>query len=144
MPSIPEQCIGCAVQCEALSSLATLILAKAVGNFHAERLVGDEGTAFDELIDKSCSEESADLLKSAFRQALGGDLDEIDEGIEEFNDQISSNALACSGVLKMRASRDGASYTVSVCTSPLVYGDDSTRRKHVPTHILRTPAAEQN
>lgn len=104
-----------------------------------ENLVGDAGERFDEIIEAALPEAIADEAKQAIRQRVGKDLEEIDKEVAEIREDMDSNALSCSGILKMRASKGDVTYTVSVCTSPKVYLRDGPA-SYLPLNVQASSA----
>jgi len=100
-------------------------------------LVGDSGERFDDMVEARVPEEDVEEVKQGVRRSVSESLEELDEGIEAIKDDITANAVACSGVLKMRASKAGVTYTVNVCTSSRAYGKDAPTS--LPTHIQIRP-----
>lgn len=132
---LPDRCKGCAVQCENFAELAGLMVHKEMGNMIGESLVGDEGKEFDEMLDSRLPEDIAEEAKVHLRQSVGDGLEDIDQRVTDIKDKISADALACDGVLKMRASKGDVTYTVNVCTSQREYTRDSSTPEHMPVHI---------
>jgi hypothetical protein len=132
--TIPTQCEGCGVQCELRTALMGLQIAKHMMQQAAGGLVGESGEAFDAMIDEQVPAEVADQIKLDVRKMAGRDIESLDESIDRAQQEIDSNALSCSGVLKMRASKGDVTYTVSVCTSQKQYVRDG-RPSHLPVHI---------
>jgi hypothetical protein len=131
---VPEKCGGCGVQCDLSMDLARAMAMKQAVEHAGGGLVGEAGERFDAMIEATVPEEIADEAKEGIRKSVGEGIGEVDRTIEGIQDEINANALACSGVLKMRASREGVTYTVSVCTSPRIYIRDGPSTQ-VPTHI---------
>lgn len=131
---IPPKCKDCGIQCELGSELVRLLVAKHVVEEEAGGLVGESGDEFDTMVDEQVPMELADEVKRTVRQSASEDLDDIDYAIDEVNREMDSNALACSGILRMRARKGDVSYTVSVCTSSKQYIRDGLS-SHIPTHI---------
>lgn len=135
---LPERCRDCAVQCGNFATLAALMHHKEMGNMIGESLVGDEGKEFDEMLDSHLPVEIAEEAKVHLRQSIGDGLEDIDQRVTGIKDKISADALACDGVLKMRASKGDVTYTVGVCTSQREYTRDSSTPEHTPVHINAT------
>ncbi len=133
---IPDECRGCAVQCENFSKLEGLMVHKEMGNMIGESLMGDEGKEFDEMLESRLPEEVAEGVKTHLRQSIVDGLDDIDQRVSNIKDKISADALACDGVLKMRASKGDVTYTVNVCTSQREYSRDNSTPEHMPVHII--------
>ncbi len=133
--AVPAKCEGCAVQCDLKSKLGTLLFEKHMAETIGGTLVGKDGEEFDAMLEANFSEEEAILAKQSARQFIGQGIDAVDDEITATHRQIDTNALSCSGVLKMRAAKDDVRYTVSVCTSARVYIRDSETPQHLLTHI---------
>jgi hypothetical protein len=131
---VPEKCSGCGVQCDLSIQLAGVMAMKRTVEHAGESLMGEPGERFDAMVEAMVPEEIADRAKESIRMSVGEDIGEMDKSIEGIQDDINANALSCDGVLKMRASREGVTYTVNVCTSRRIYmrGGAPTQ---VPTHI---------
>jgi len=133
--TLPPQCEGCGVQCEAASRLMSLLISKQLAQQAGETLVGEDGERVDEMIDEAVPPEVANDVKHQLRMMVGKDMETIDQEIDSEQAGINANALACSGVLKMRASKGDVTYTANICTSPRVYSRDSVQPEHLPVHI---------
>lgn len=131
--AIPESCADCGVQCELGAQLARMLAIKHMMTHVAESLIGDSGESFNAMVDESAPVEIADQIKQFARSSTATNLDEIDRDIDATKEQIKTNANSCSGPLKMRASKNDTTYTVSVCTSADQYDDSGA--SHLPTHI---------
>jgi hypothetical protein len=121
LASVPDKCSGCGVQCDLSMDLARAMAMKRAAEHAGGSLVGEAGERFDAMVEAMVPEEIADEAKDVIRKTVGEDIGEMDKTIEGIQDEIKANALSCNGVLKMRASREGVTYTVSVCTSPRIY-----------------------
>lgn len=133
--AIPDRCSDCGVQCELGAQLTRMLIIKHMMTHAAESLIGQSGESFNATIDANAPAEIADQIKQLTREATAGNLDEIDRQIEVAKEEITANSSSCSAPLKMRTSKAGVSYTVSVCTSPKQYMDDGSA--HMPTHITK-------
>lgn len=136
---MPERCADCGVQCELGTQLARMLVVKHMMTRAAESLVGESGELFDSKIDETAPAEITDQIKRAARSSTASKLDEIDQDIEDITGEINNNSLLCKGPLKMRASKEGVMYTVSVCTSA---GQCDDGLGHLPTHIKRHPNSQ--
>lgn len=137
---IPPKCEGCGVQCDLAQKLVGLIMKKNLGLQVGEQLIGDVpifGLGEDQELEQieELGIENIEELKSGIRKLVGDGLDNIDDEIDSLNAEINANAIACDGVLKMRASKGDVTYTVSVCTSPRVYMRDSDYPEHISAHV---------
>lgn len=130
---VPEKCRNCAVQCELSAELGKILVTKFLYEDFGEKLVGEDGQEFDRIIESTYPEDMAEEAKSNIRKVTGDSMEMIDRDIEDKRAEINANALSCSGPLKMRASKGGITYTVTVCTSNRV----NTRggQEHLPTHV---------
>lgn len=135
---LPDKCMGCAVQCENVAELAKLMARQEMGNRVGESLVGDEGKEFDEMLEANLPKEVAAEAKTNVRQVVGDGLEDVDRRITDVKDKITADALACDGVLKMRATKGDVIYTVSVCTSQREYTRDSSAPEHLSVHVNAT------
>lgn len=135
---LPDKCMGCAVQCENVAELGKLMANKDMGNMIGESLVGEEGREFDEMLETKLPEKIAAEAKTNLRQLVGDGLEDIDRRITDVKDKITADALACDGVLKMRATKGDVIYTVSVCTSQREYTRDSSAPEHLSVHVNAT------
>lgn len=131
----PDHCGDCAVQCENGAELAGMLVLQQMMNYVAENLVGQPGESFDATVDAQFPPEVAEQVKQLARQFVAGDLDRIGTGIAEKKQEMATEGASCSGPLKMRASKKGVMYTVTVCTSGDQYDDDNLG--HIPTHVKR-------
>lgn len=132
---IPSECAGCAVQCELGSQVGSLILKKHLMLGMAEMLVSEQGDAIDKAIDEAVPTEVADDLKRLFRTSAAENIDDVESELEATKALMATASAKCDGVLKMRASKKGTTYTVAVCTSPDFY---ITGEEHIPVHIDRS------
>lgn len=130
-----KKCQGCGVQCEAGSRLLSLLFMKHMANRAGESLIGEDGQAFDAMIDEQVPTEFAEEIKQSIRKMVGEDMSDLDQRIDEAKQDKAANELACDGVLKMRASKGDVTYTVNVCTSPRVYLRDGNQPDHLPAHV---------
>ena len=131
---IPPKCEGCGVICDAKSKLKGLLFNKYAISHFGEHLMTD-GDEFDAMIDENLPAEVADEIKKQARTTVVDGLDTLDSDIESIYADINANTLACDGILKMRATKGDATYTVSVCTSPRAYFRDSGTPRHISTHV---------
>lgn len=131
---IPEKCEGCAVQCELKTEMLKLLVTKEVVLEIGEGLMGEFGEHIDNFIDENMPEEDAGDIKHFIRQGSVDTLDEIYESTSKLEDQISANSRSCVGPLKMRATKNGVTYTASICTSQTQYVRGG-KQNHIPTHI---------
>ena len=131
--AMPKSCIDCAVQCELGAQLARMLAIKDKMMHVAVSLTGDSGKSFDLKVDEKAPVKIAEQIKQFARSHTAAELNAIDADIDAAKRQINANASSCSGPLKMRASKDDTTYTVSVCTSAAQYDDSSA--SHLPTHI---------
>lgn len=134
MPTLPDKCKGCGIQCNLYSKIAELLDMQASLGAFGEDLVGEPGAQFDAFIDSQIPDELADNVKKQTRQKVGSDIEKLDQDISETRREIDNHALACNGVLKMRASKGDVTYTASICTSPALYVRDG-RAAHIPIHV---------
>lgn len=133
-------CEKCPLQCALGLSELELRQELVVKNRMAEEaLVGVGGALFDETISAlakdqlGASDEDVKEMMSGLRGQVAEDLDRIDNEIEATDHDRRITAETCDGPLKMRARKNGAEYTVTVCTSELPYEQMDTL--HVPTHV---------
>jgi hypothetical protein len=107
-----------------------------------ESLVGEDGQEFDQWIEDTIPPEMADEAKTEFRKDVGDTIAEIYERIEAGQQEIAANAMACSGVLRMRATKDHVTYIVNLCTSPRVHVLGREKPMHISLHVSANPAKE--
>lgn len=119
-PEIPEKCLNCAVQSGLCDTFRELNLLKMLFNITGENLTGESGEEFDALVDAAMPEELGEEIKTRLRSGLSKELDTVDAEMATVAQELGANALACSGTLNMRASKDDITYTVYACTSARV------------------------
>ena len=132
--ALSTDCKDCPVQCDLASKLGGLLLTKHMMQSTVEDMfLGKAGDEIDAQIDDKLPPEHADEMKKTIRQMAAGDLDEKDGAIKDTKQQMNDSASNCDGVLKMRASKGGTTYTASICTSSEQY--PHSHKNHVSTHI---------
>ena len=136
--AIPPSCIDCPLQCALAKSLGGLILDKHEMSFFAEKLVGEDGQIFDDVVKDYAPAETANEIKSFVRGEAAAGLDAIDEQIASAEALMKSIATECDGVLKMRATKTGTTYTATICTSQGEYPDSDIN--HTEAHVKTRPA----
>lgn len=135
---VPEACADCAVQCELASRLSKVYLAKlSIEHFAEDKLLGEGGAEFDAIVDDSFPSEVTNSIKQGTRQEVAQALGDMDDEAMRLKNLMHSASSTCSRPLKMRASKEWTTYTVTVCTSPLPYINADAR--HVPTHLSIKP-----
>jgi hypothetical protein len=139
--AIPAKCEGCGVQCELAAELVRLSAMKGVVEELGGDLVGEPGERFDATVEARVPEEVADVVKQGIRKSVSAGIGDLDSQIEDLKGVIDANALACGGLFKMRATKGGVTYTVSVCTSPRFYAEGTPTQ--LPTNILAEPESKQ-
>lgn len=143
--SIPDKCRGCAVQHALARAISRLSRDKDGVLRTAGMLVGETGESVDGMIDRAFDEappEVTEDVKRTLRVNVGDRLAEIDGNIEAAAQYMADSQQACKGVLRMRATRDSVTYTVSVCTSRLVYENHDPEISH-PVFIRSEPTDQQ-
>lgn len=138
--AIPERCRDCGVQCELAVELGHALLMKYFVTHFAEQLVGKSGEEFDALIDSAIPAEEAASIKQFAREMTALNLDEIDTAIDKTTHEMADNGDACVAPLKMRASKEGTTYTVSVCTSSKQYEANGT--SYLPAQVQAQPLTD--
>lgn len=133
----PKGCEQCPEQCSTGGKIRSLRVLKALAEYSAKSLVGDEGVEFDEMLVSASNgdAEQAALLASQVRQMSADGLDDIDDEIDKAQEQSRAFAASCDKPLRMRAERDGKIYTVALCTSALNYYVNSEKPKHSQMHV---------
>lgn len=115
-----------------------LLVQKETGNSVGASLLADKSELLDEMTADHLSNAITEEMITELRQHVGDKLDDIDRAIDNAKEEITANTLACSGFLKMRASKGDVTYTVAVCTSPREYTRDTSGYEHLPAHISAT------
>ena len=134
----PEACSRCSVQCHMGKALAKALIEKRLKMSMAESFTGEDGESFNEAVAKNIPAEIAEAVMWSVRSSIADSLDQSDKEIGELTHEMKDLGAACSGPLTMRASRDGTTYTVSVCASPEVYKEST--EQHLPSHIKAQPS----
>lgn len=137
VPEMPKECQGCGVQCELSAKITGLTYMKDQTIQEGLDLLGEGGDEFNALVDEYLSPEVAEDMKQATRNSVDETLECIDGNIERLKDEKEASALACSGLLKIRASKAGTTYTVGVCTSSRIH--DGNQFTHIPAHVETDP-----
>ncbi len=137
IPEVPKECQDCGVQCGLSTEIIGLTYMKDQAIQEGLDLLGEESDEFHALADEHLSPELAERMKQDTRNSVNETLECIDENIERLKIEKEAKALACSGLLKMRASKTGTTYTVGVCTSSLVY--NGNQFAHIPAHVETHP-----
>ena len=117
MAEVPSRCQDCPEMRRFQAQTAVLGLVQKMTEATGSSMVGEQGEKFDAMIDADLPEEEAEELKHTIRKSLGESLEEIDKEIEDTHQDMEASTSSCAGPLKMRASKDGVQYTVTLCTS---------------------------
>ncbi len=140
---IPERCQQCPVQRDFADRHQALRRVGAAVMCDATSLIGPQGQAFDAMIDELAPTQAcADEFKAQTRKGFAQTADMIDEQQKVLQADAADCALTCAGPLKMRAPKDGKTYTATLCTSDLaelIYEADS---ENVPVDVqvdVQTP-----
>lgn len=121
------------MQCGIATEIGQLMLAKKTAEHFGGHLVGEDGQEFDRFIENSLPEEMVEKTKVKIRKTVAEDINDIEEKIESYKDQIAANSRSCSGPLNMRAVKNGVSYTATICTSARVHVKG--KHQYLPTRI---------
>lgn len=134
LPIIEEKCDDCGTKCGLGGQVLRLLQQKGFAIAAGEALMGPESEEIFGRVERIVGEESIENTKDGMLKSTGQKIEDIDEQIAQIKEEMAGNSRSCSGVLKMRASRDDVSYTVAVCTSQRQYIRDG-KHSHLPTHI---------
>lgn len=134
----PEACSRCSVQCDMGKALAKALIEKHLNMHIAESFTGEDGESFNEAVAENIPPELAGVVMRSVRSSIANSLDQSDKEIGALTQEMKDLGAACNGPLTMRASRDGITYTVSVCASPEVYKEST--EQHLPSHIKAQPS----
>ncbi len=139
LASLPnEKCRNCPAVLGLAAKIALASWENHTAKQEAEILVDNRfdelGVAAAEMMGVPADLMHAEAL--ARRQSQAEKLDLLDAEIEKMTTEVCEITESCSGVLKMRATRDDATYTTTICTAPGQYLDDSPRRIY-PSMIQR-------
>lgn len=133
---IDEKCLSCPVQCDLRGEYGIAEKKAEFMTNGAESLVGEEGKAFDAFIeDFAPDDESATELKIKVRKSTAANINDLEERMTHISDESRSYSNSCDGTLKMRATKEGKTYTVGVCTSALLYLVNDDRQSHPSVHV---------
>jgi hypothetical protein len=122
---IPDKCRKCPFVQGCLEEVKMNVARKSITTVLGGQLMGQPGEQFDESIrELARTQEEADEFTALTRHTVAGELDSCDASIKHAEQTIRNATETCTNPLKMRASNAGASYVVTVCTSPLAYEND--------------------
>lgn len=134
LASLPdEKCRRCPAVLGIATQIAVATLEGSIAKEQAEALVD---SSFDELGVAAAEVLGvpADLIDAEIRlgrQLHAEKLDTIDSEIDRMTKSVLDMTVSCSGILKMRATRDDTTYTTTICTSPEEYRNPSPGKLHV-------------
>ena len=137
---LPERCNDCPMQCNMSANLERLIVRQSL-SVAAESLVGENGEKLDEYIKNTVGDEDeAKVMASLFRQSAASNLNKIDEDEAALRHEMKAVADSCDGVIKIRATKAGRQYILTLCGSARVNIINSELPLHAPTHLRVTNA----
>lgn len=133
--AIPEHCKGCPNQNQLGEQLASLIFQKYMLKNTGLGLMGEAGEDIRQHIKDSTPDEYAESLMSSLVKSAGCQFEQISKEVDDCMSHMTTLADNCSGTLKMRAqsSKDETTYTVSICTSKIIYAVGQTVIQ--PAHV---------
>lgn len=133
----PERCATCPVQQELATTLNGLQIGKLVITHAAEHLIGDSGKEIDDFL-LTLANNDADLasqISTEVRQATSSKLNDVDARIDDIKQQSDALSRSCDKPLRLRATKEGREYTVTVCTSALNYMVNSVVPNQTPASV---------
>lgn len=137
--TIPERCITCPHIAEGLLHIEEHVDELEHLNMHAKEDVPTEIAdsiieTLSRLEDIPVDDEHTEELRKRVRMSLGQRMNEVDTLIAEHRLSLVAATIGCRGLFKVRASRDGITYTVGICGSPNTANGNSIE----PANIHRT------
>lgn len=136
VPLVPSKCGNCGVQCDLASQMLELDSRKEIAALFGQYALTED---FVRDVEERISPEEVENFAAFTRNVVGNSMEEIDEQIEAIQREIDNNAQVCDGTFKMRATKNGVTYTASVCTSSRVYASSEDNKAHIATHVQAKP-----
>ena len=149
-------CPGCPIQCELTGEEFDLRQELEMNNEALKNgFMGENGEIFDSMIDSIVGEipdelleqvaggevnadEAAQSIKTGVREQGLQEVERLEKEVRDLDLGRKAIADSCNRPLKMRASKNGKTYTVSVCSADRLYSKESPDHTHMPSHVVRT------
>lgn len=143
--TIPDACLACPRQCALTEDLegASMSHAKwiALGNITMdERFDAASKGMFENL--PGMTDDTIEASQTTTRKMVGMMIDMVADEMHEIEERSGTLSEACDGVLKMRASKDGRTYTVAICTSEQEYAPEDEPQKRTMAYVQVTNDGE--